>query len=105
MPIASLASQVFVQLPKCVHNSIDAQLKHGAFLLAYCHCHAFSIYKNITRNLLKYRILLNRFKRRTGGGGMGLSRFRFPLVPYKKRATIASYVLIRVNPGSVLIGL
>ena len=36
---------------------------------------------------------------------MRLSRFRFLLVPYKKRATIASYVLIRVNPGSVLIGL
>ena len=32
-PSASLASQVLSQLPKCIHNSIDAQLKHGPFLL------------------------------------------------------------------------
>ena len=34
---ASLASQVLSQLPKCIHNSIDAQLKHRPFLLEHCH--------------------------------------------------------------------
>ena len=67
---ASLASRVLPQLPKCIHNSIDAQLKHGPFLLEHCH---------FKRKLIKYRILLNhserfdwlnaitRFDRRTGG--------------------------------------
>ena len=32
-PSASLASRVLSQLPKCIHDSIDAQLKHGPFLL------------------------------------------------------------------------
>ena len=36
---ASLASQVPSQLHKCIHNSIDVQLKHGPFLLEHCHCH------------------------------------------------------------------
>ena len=30
-PSASLASRVLSQLPKCIHNSIDAKLKHGLF--------------------------------------------------------------------------
>ena len=89
-PSASLhvASRVLSQLPKCIHNSIDAQLhvKHGPFLLEHC-----LFLKN--RKLIKYRILLNhceyfdwlntitRFDRRTG---MCLSRFGCTLVPYKK---------------------
>ena len=36
-PSASLASRVLSQLPKYIHNSIDAQLKHGPFLLEHCH--------------------------------------------------------------------
>ena len=68
-PSASLASRVLSQLPKCIHNSIDAQLKHGPFLLEHCH---------FKRKLIKYRILPNhsehfdllnlitRFDRRTG---------------------------------------
>ena len=35
-PSASLASRVLPQLPKCIHNSIDAQLTHGSFLLEHC---------------------------------------------------------------------
>ena len=35
-PSAFLASRVLSQLPKCIHNSIDAQLKHGPFLLEHC---------------------------------------------------------------------
>ena len=85
-PSASLASRVLSQLPKCIHNSIDAQPKHGPFLLEHCH---------FKRKLIKYRILLNhserfdwlnaitRFDRRTG---VRLSRFRCTLAPYKKRA-------------------
>ena len=46
-PSASLASQVVFQLPKCIHNSIDAQLKQGPFLLEHCH---------FKRKLIKYRI-------------------------------------------------
>ena len=36
-PSASLTSRVLSQLPKCIHNSIDAQLNHGPFLLEHCH--------------------------------------------------------------------
>ena len=36
---ASLTFRVLSQLPKCIHNSIDAQLKHGLFLLENYHCH------------------------------------------------------------------
>ena len=75
-PSASLTSRVLSQLPKCIHNSIDAQLKHGPFLLEHCH---------FKRKLIKYTILLNhsehfdwlnsitRFDRRTG---VHLSRFK-----------------------------
>ena len=49
-PSASLASRVLSQLPKCIHNLIDAQLKHGPFLLEHCH------FKCI---MIKYRIPLN----------------------------------------------
>ena len=85
-PSASLASRVLSQLPKCIHNSIDARLKHGPFLLE--HCHFFQ-----KRRLIKYRTLLNhserfdwlntitRFDRRTG---VRISRFRCTLAPYKK---------------------
>ena len=85
-PSACLASLVLFQLPKCIHNSIDAQLKHGPFLLEHCH---------FKRKLIKYIILLNhserfdwlnaitRFDRRTG---VRLSRFTCTLAPYKKRA-------------------
>ena len=85
-PNASLASRVLSQLLKCIHNSIDAQLKRGPFLLEHCH---------FKRKLIKYRILLNhsehfdwlnaitRFDRRTG---VRLSRFRCTLALYKKRA-------------------
>ena len=38
-PTASLASRVLFQLPKCIHNSVDAQPNHGTFLLENCHCH------------------------------------------------------------------
>ena len=85
-PRASLTSWVLSHLPKCIHNSIDAQLKHGPFLLEHCH---------FKRKLIKYWILLNhserfdwlnviaRFDRRTG---VRLSRFRGTRAPYKKRA-------------------
>ena len=85
-PSASLASRVLSQLPKYIHNLIDAQLKHGQFLLEHCH---------FERKLTKYRIVLNHFEcldwlneitrseRRTG---VRLSRFRCTLAPYKKRA-------------------
>ena len=53
-PSASLASRVLSQLTKCIHNSIDAQLKHEPFLLEHCHC---------KRNPIKYRILLNHSER------------------------------------------
>ena len=53
-PSASLASRVLSQLPKCIHNSIDAPLKHGPFLLEHCH---------FKRKLIKYRFLLNHFER------------------------------------------
>ena len=68
-PSASLASRVLSQLPKCIHNSIDAQLKHGPFLFEHCH---------FKQKLIKSRILLShsesfdwlnaitRFDRRTG---------------------------------------
>ena len=50
-PGASLASRVLSQLPKCIHNSIDAQLKHGPLrFLEHCH---------FKRRLIKYRIILN----------------------------------------------
>ena len=52
-PSAFLASRALSQLPKCTHNSIDAQLKHGPFLLEHCH---------FKRKLIKYRILLNHSK-------------------------------------------
>ena len=83
---ASLASRVLSQLPKCIHNSIDAQIKYGPFLLEHCH---------FKRKLIKYRILLNhferfdllnaitRFDRRTA---VRLSRFRCTLALYEKRA-------------------
>ena len=92
-PSASVASRVLSQLPKCIHNSIDAQLKHGPFLLEHCH---------FKRKLIKYRILLNHFERFDWLNaimrfdrctGVRLSRFRCTLTPYKKRAKIASYVL------------
>ena len=35
-PSALLASGVFSQLPTCIHNSTDAQLKHEPFLLEHC---------------------------------------------------------------------
>ena len=85
-PSASLASRVLSQLPKCIHNSIDAQLKHGQFLLEHC---------QFKRKLIKYRILLDYsdyfdwlnaitwFDRRMG---VRLSRFRCTLVSYKMRA-------------------
>ena len=80
-PSASLASRVLSKLPKCIHNSIDEQLKHGPFLLEHCH---------FKRKLIKYIILLNyserfdwlnaitRFDRCMG---MRLSRFRCTLGP------------------------
>ena len=83
-PSVSLASQVLSQLPKCIHNSIDAQLRHGPFLLEHCH---------FKRKLIKHRILLKHskrfdwlnaitpFDRQTG---VRLSRFRYTLAPYKK---------------------
>ena len=49
-PSASLASRVLSQLPKCIHNSIDTQLKHRPVLLEHCHFKSKQI---------KYRILLN----------------------------------------------
>ena len=85
-PSASLATRVLSQLPKRIHNSIDAQLKHGLFLLEHCH---------FKRKQIKYRVLLNhsrrfdwlnaitRFDRRTG---MRLSRFKCTFAPYKKYA-------------------
>ena len=82
---ASLASRVLSQLPKCIHNSIDAQLKHGPFLLEHCH---------FKRKLIKYRILLNHSERFDWLNaimwfdrcmGVHLSRFRCMLSPYKKR--------------------
>ena len=53
-PSASLASRVLSQLPKCIHNSIDAQLNHGPLLLEHCH---------LKRKLMKYRILQNHSER------------------------------------------
>ena len=85
-PSAFLASRLLSQLPKCIHNLIDAQIKHGPFLLEHCH---------FKRKLIKYGILLShfgrfdwlnaitRFERCTG---VRLSRFRCTLAPYKKRA-------------------
>ena len=35
----SLASRVLSLLLKCIHNSTDAKLNHGPFLLEHCHCH------------------------------------------------------------------
>ena len=78
------ASQVLSQFPKCIHNSIDAQLKHGPFLLEHCH---------FKHKQIKYRILLNhtehfdwlnaimRFDRHTG---VHLSRFRCTLDTIQK---------------------
>ena len=37
-PSASLVFRVVSQLLKCIHNSIDTQLKHGPFLLEHYHC-------------------------------------------------------------------
>ena len=83
---AFLASRVLSKLPKCIHNLIDAQLKHRPFLLEHCH---------FKRKLIEYISLLNhferfdwlnaitRFDRRTD---VRLSRFRCRLTPYKKRA-------------------
>ena len=71
------------QLPKCIHNSIDAELKHGPFLLEHCH---------FKRKLIKYRILLNRFERFdwlnaiTRFGRRTGVRFGCTLAPYKKCA-------------------
>ena len=90
---ASLACRVLSQLPKCIHNSIDAKLKRGPFLLEHY---------NFKRKLMKYKILLNnckrfdwlnaitRFDRRTG---VHLWRFRCTLAPYKKLTKITSSVL------------
>ena len=82
-PSASLASRVLSQLPKCIHDSIDAELKNRPFLLEHGH---------FKHQLLKYRILLNhsehfdwlnaimQFDRCTG---VHLSRFRCTLTPCK----------------------
>ena len=53
-PSTSLASRVLSQFPKCIHNSIDAQLNHGPFLLEHSHFKC---------KLTKYRILLNHSER------------------------------------------
>ena len=60
-PSTLLASRVLSQLPKCILNSIDAQLNHGPFLLEHCHCHfiQFLVIRS-TRKLTKYKILQNR---------------------------------------------
>ena len=104
-PSASLASQVLSQLPKCINSSIDAQLKHGPFLLEHCH---------IKRKLIKYRILLNhserfdwlnvimRFDRRTG---VRLSRFRCTHAPYKNARKIPSYVLKCISLSVLVISI
>ena len=34
-----LPNRVLSQPPKCIHNSIEAQLKHEPFLLTHDHCH------------------------------------------------------------------
>ena len=84
-PSASLASRVLSKLPKCIHDSIDAQPNHGPFRSEHYHCHfvQYVFFKN-TRELIKYKIFLNssecfywlntstRFNRRTG---VGLSKF------------------------------
>ena len=89
-PSASLASRVLSQLPKCIHNSIDAQLKK-VLLLEHCHFKC---------KLIKYRILLSyserfdrlnsftRFDRRTGVRILD-ARSRHT----KSARKIASYVL------------
>ena len=42
---ASLASRVLSQLPKCIHNSSEAQLKHGPFFYNIATATLFIIYK------------------------------------------------------------
>ena len=95
-PNASLAFRVLSQLPKCIHNSIGAQLNHGPFLLELCPLLVYSVFvRKNTRKLIKYKVLHNlserlywlnvitRFNRRTG---VRLSRLSCTLIPYKKRA-------------------
>ena len=77
-PSASQASWVLSQLPKCINNSIDAQLKHGPFLLEHCY---------FKRKLIKYRIFLNHSERFDWFNAITrFERFRCTLAPYKKRA-------------------
>ena len=77
------ASRVLSQLTKCIHNSINAQLKHRPFLLEYCH---------FKSKLIKYRVLLNHSERFDWLNA--ITRFdRCTLAPYKKCAKIASCVL------------
>ena len=96
---ASLASRVLSQLPKCIHNLIDVQLKYGPFLLEHCYFKC---------KLIKYRILLNHSEcfdwlmQSHDLISMHLSRFRCTLAPYKKRArNTASYVLIFFGPQQI----
>ena len=100
-PSTSLACQVLSQLPRCIRNSIDAQLKHGPFLLQHCH---------FKRKLIKYRILLNhserfdrlnaitQFNRRTGER---LLIFRCTLAPYKSARKISSCVLSKISSRDI----
>ena len=81
---ASLASRVLSQLPKCIHNSIDAQIKYGPFLLEHCH---------FKRKLIKYRILLNHFERFDLLNA--ITRFDARSRHIKSARKIASYVLTR----------
>ena len=94
--LACLASPVLSQLPKCIHNSIDTQLKHGPFLRTLPQP-LYSVFIENTLKLIKCRIFLNRserfhwlnararFNRRTG---VRLLRFRCTLAPCKKGAKI-----------------
>ena len=47
-PNASLASRMLSQLPKCIHNSIDAQLKHGPFRLEHWY---WRFIQNLSQNI------------------------------------------------------
>ena len=56
-PSVFLAFRVLSQLPKCIHNSIEAQLNHGPFFKNIATATLFSIYKKTTLKLIKYEIL------------------------------------------------
>ena len=80
-PSASLASRVISQFPKCIHNSIEGQLKSWPIFFRTSPLPLYSVFIKNTRKLLFLFVFMCTCCNLTD-----LSRFRCTLAPYKKRA-------------------